>query len=279
MLKPAHPDDLFVKNVYKIARTISRYFDVTIHDAERIPAEGAALLVGNHALMGVDTWALLPELFEQTRRVPRGMALRSLFEVPMVGKALAHMGMVAGERDAATSLLDEGELVITYPGGMRDSIKSRRARYTLQWEGRLGFAHVALSSGAPIIPIAGVGPDDCFPILADANILPMLSVSARRLDRAPLFVPVARRVPFEFFVGEPIIPEAIELDATAKRRDEQAAELSIQVQAQMDALLARGLELRPDLARFSEQARAERRAKRTSALGLLTSRVLTKTGG
>lgn len=277
MLKPAHPDDPIVKSVYKLARTISRYFDVTIHDAERIPSTGAALLVGNHALMGVDTWALLPELFEQTRRVPRGMALRSLFEVPMVGKALEHMGMVAGEREVATSLLDEGELVITYPGGMRDSIKSRRARYQLQWQGRLGFAHVALSAGAPIIPIAGVGPDDCFPILADANILPMLSVSARKLERAPLFVPVARRVPFEFFVGEPIVPAPLDPGASQAQRDDHAAALSAQVQAQMTALLERGLELRPDLARFSEQARAERRAKRSSALELLTSRVLTKT--
>ena len=242
---------------------ISRYFDVTLHDAARIPASGGALLVGNHALMGVDTWALLPELFEQTRRVPRGLALRNLFEVPLFGRALKHMGMIPGERDAAVALLREQELVITYPGGARDSLKGRAARYTLRWEGRLGFAHVALRAQAPVIPIAGVGPDDCFPILVDAGLLPTPGLGSARL-RAPLFVPIVRRVPFAFFVGEPIAPPPLPDHATQERVDALAASFARQVQSHMEALLAHGLSLRPDLARYSPDQAALERARRAA---------------
>lgn len=242
-LKIIHPEDPLLRQIYRTARRVSRYFKVRLHDVERIPREGAALLVGNHALMGVDTWALLPELFFQTQRVPRGMGLRALFKIPLVRRLLRGVGMASGDRQTAISLLKRGELVLTYPGGARDSLKSQRERYKLKWEGRLGFAHAAIASGAPVIPVAGVGPDECFPVLGRTPRLRLPGLTARP-EPVPLFVPIARRVPFHFFIGEPIAPPTLPPSASPAMIRDAAADFAVEVRDALEALLMEGVQRR-----------------------------------
>ena len=111
----------------KALKRFSSYFDTQIEGLENIP-DGGVLVVGNHALAGVDALALMPALYEGTHRIPRGLGLKALFDIPLLKDALHQCGAVAGERENAVELLLSDELVVVYPGGARDSL----ARHRLQ---------------------------------------------------------------------------------------------------------------------------------------------------
>ncbi len=251
-------DEKLIRTVYGLTRWVSRYFDVKIHDLDRIPSEGAALLVSNHALMAVDTWAFLPELFHQHGRVPRGMGLRALFDVPYVERFLREMGMEAGERATAVELLRAGEMVVTYPGGARDALKTKAERFDLKWDGRRGFAHVAIQAGAPVVPVAGVGPDECFPVLLDQGLIPCDRIGMEA-HKAPLFVPLARRVPFDFFVGSPLTPPPVPEGASEDELIELADAFAWEVRERTQELLKEGHARRSGARRRTSRRESVRR--------------------
>jgi 1-acyl-sn-glycerol-3-phosphate acyltransferase len=221
---------------YRAATVISRFFHSKIFGAENVP-DGPVLVVGNHALMGIDSFALMPELHKATGRFPRALGLRSLFDTPILGPILRECGAVPGTRDCACDLLASGEMVVVYPGGARDSMKGRGEQYRLRWGSRRGFAHVAIRAGAPVVPIAAIGPDDVFPVLTRRGILGMDWLGN---DRVPLFLPLARRVPFRFWVGEPIRPPARDPDDP----DDQARAFANRVKVELTHLIDHGLEER-----------------------------------
>jgi 1-acyl-sn-glycerol-3-phosphate acyltransferase len=262
-IKAIDGDDAVVHAVYRAAHAISRYFDATLHNAEHIPREGAALLVGNHALLGVDSWALLPEIYHAVARMPRPLGLRSLFDVPGLGGLLQELGAVPGDRESAAELLRRGELVMVYPGGSKDSLKGRSERYKLKWEGRSGFAHVACAAGAPVVPIAAIGPDECFTVLTERGVIPTSGFLNGTLGqdsyKVPLFVPLMRRVPFDFFVGEPIAAP-VGAGAPADEVAQAAPEHALAVQRAMEGLIAQGLEARE--ARTAREGRARSLVRR-----------------
>lgn len=192
--------------LWRASSAVSRYFSTSIEGVERLPV-GGAMLVGNHALLGIDSVGLFPALFEASGRLPRGLAHRSLFKNPVLSRALASAGVVPGHRDLAVELLRAGEMCVCYPGGARDSMKNRDEAYRLKWGNRAGFAHAAAEAGVPVVPVAAIGPDEAFRVLTNRGIVPV-----KFLDnevRSPVFVPVARRVPFTFVIGEPLAPPSL----------------------------------------------------------------------
>ena len=242
-IKHLSSSDPLVRALYGIAAPVGRYFRVDLQGAERIPREGGVMLVGNHALLGVDSWALLPELLKQVERVPRGMALRKLFDIPLVGRTLERAGMVPGKREHAVELLEREEMVLTYPGGARDSLKGRNERYQLKWDRRTGFAHVAIQAQRPILPIVGAGPDECFRLLLEDGILPMRNLSEASTLKVPIFIPVARRIPFSFLVGDLISPpEPLPKDAPKEAQIDHARAFAKDVREQTQRLLDQHVE-------------------------------------
>jgi 1-acyl-sn-glycerol-3-phosphate acyltransferase len=223
-------DRRFARPAYHVASLLARgWFRTEVRGLERIPRRGAALLVGNHALLGLDSVALFAEIARQCGRIPRGMAWRALFGVPGAGRLLRKVGAVPGTRDRAVALLEAGELVAAYPGGARESFKTAQERYRLFWDGRRGFAAAAARAGAPIIPVAAIGPDDAFRVIGREPFL------GRRLVGVDLPLvagpPVPRPVKFTFWVGEPI-PAAPDDDTEA---------LGARVQSALERLIAEGL--------------------------------------
>lgn len=188
---------------YRAGIAFARWFDTQIHDAHKIPG-GRALLVSNHAFVGIDSIAFVPALHLETGRIARALGQRRFFDTPVAGTVLRQLGALPGRRDAAVRLLESDELVIVYPGGARDSMKGRGQQYQLLWDGRTGFADVAIRARAPIVPVAAIGPDDVFRVLTRRGVVPLGVLGP---DRIPLFVPVPRRVPFRYWVGDPIDPQ------------------------------------------------------------------------
>ena len=233
---------------------LHRYFDVRLEGLEHVPRQGPVYLVGNHALLGIDSFVLFPALMREFERVPRGLALRTLFDNPVMGRLLHDVGIVPGSRSSGVALLRNGQMVVTYPGGMSDSVKGKHLRYTLQWKERCGFAHVALRSGVPVIPVAAVGPDEIFPILSERGLLPVSFLGDRK-SRAPAFLPVARPVRCVFRFGAPVTLPALEhsVDAGRDLPEElwpRCVEYAREVESALDRLIQETLGDHPERRRL-----------------------------
>ncbi len=216
----------------RLTTWVSEYFDTRLEGVENIPP-GGALLVGNHSLGGLDSIALIPAIFEATSRLPRGLALKSLFGVPPLAHLLHQCGLVAGDRDSAVALLESQELVLVYPGGARDSMKGSQRRYELRWGNRQGFAEVARRAQCPVIPVAAIGPDEVIPILSNHGP----RVSWLNGEQVPIFLPLVRKVPFVFYIGEPIDPPAT---------SDHVEAFAHQVERSLQTLMVNGLAVRHD---------------------------------
>lgn len=191
---------------------VPRYFRARLLHADRIPATGGVLVVGNHATWGVDSFALFPELYRATGRFPRGLGEKVLFATETSRRVFAAVGAVPGTQGVGERLLQSGELCVCYPGGERDSFKPWWRRHQLLWEGRTGYLRLALRVNAPIVPVMGVGADDAFPVLFRERVLGRRLFGRPRYD-LPVFLtlcgpsalptlPFPVRMTFE--VGEPL---------------------------------------------------------------------------
>lgn len=119
----------------------------------RIPAEGPAVLAGNHVSY-LDPLVLSLAAHRRGRWV-RYLAKRELFAWPATGWALGTMGHIPVDRggEAAASLvaalraLRRGEVVGVYPEGTL-------SRTLVPLVGKTGAARLALTSRAPLVPVA-----------------------------------------------------------------------------------------------------------------------------
>ena len=100
-------------------------------------------------------------------------------------------------------MLERGEQLILTPGGSREA-QPTRDFYRLRWEGRYGFARLALRTGAPIVPVA---------VLGGAEALPGF-----RLGKLSFWLPLPLPVRLRVALGEPI---------RVDRRPEAARDLSV----------------------------------------------------
>jgi len=192
----------------RLVREVIEYFSASIVGLEHVPRAGGALLVGNHGAFGLDAFILGALLAKELGRLPTWLGERQLWMVPLLPRALAYVGAIEGEREAATRHLEAGELVVVYPGGIHDSYKLSRERHRLQWGTRAGFAHVAMRARVPIVPVAACGIDDAYRVIAREPGLGKLLFGHARynfpiaLGRRGTLLP--RRVPVSFHVLAPV---------------------------------------------------------------------------
>ena len=189
-----------------------RYFRVRTLGIDRIPNEGAALLVGNHSgTVAIDAvimqYAVAKE-HPQERSV-RNIGANLVFRLPFVGPLARKTGNAVACDDDAFELLRRGELVGVFPEGFKGVGKGWSERYRLQRFGRGGFIETALRARVPIIPVAFVGPEETYPMIANikplakAFGLPFFPVTPTFPLLGPLgLLPLPSRWVIEF--GEPI---------------------------------------------------------------------------
>jgi 1-acyl-sn-glycerol-3-phosphate acyltransferase len=127
------------------------------HGMERIPRTGPAIVIVNH-ISHVDP-VLLARFVVDSGRLPRFLAKKSIFEVPIIGRAMTKMGQIPVDRGsaaaadslaAAVDALRQGRVIVMHPEGTvtRDP----------QWwpmSARTGAARLALL--VPEVPVIPVG--------------------------------------------------------------------------------------------------------------------------
>lgn len=188
---------------------LRRWFRAEMVGAEALPSRGAALLVGNHAMLGLDGVVLGTLVREATGRYVRFLGDRNLWRIPVVNEVLTAFGAQPGEPRSAQQLLAQGELVGVYPGGAVDSFKlTPQERYRLKWGHRAGFARLAMRAGVPIVPVAGLGIDEMYTVWAREPVLGRRLFGSAHYDLPIAWgawgTPFPRRVALRFEVLPPI---------------------------------------------------------------------------
>jgi 1-acyl-sn-glycerol-3-phosphate acyltransferase len=154
-----------------------RWWRVRAVGLEHVPDDDGALVVANHAgTLPFDAIMTKVALFDEhpQHRHLRELAADLALRVPVVGPLARKTGNTLAHNDDATRLLTEGELVGVWPEGFKGIGKLYKDRYKLQRFGRGGFVEVALRTGKPIIPVAIIGSEEIYPMIANAKFLARL---------------------------------------------------------------------------------------------------------
>jgi 1-acyl-sn-glycerol-3-phosphate acyltransferase len=134
---------------------------------DKIPTEGGALLVANHAgAIPSDAPTIMHGVETELHRPVYGLADHFFKSAPVIGTLWSRTGGVVAHPDNAYRLLhDQHQLVLVFPEGSKGPGKTYNERYRLRRFGRGGFVEIAMRAGVPIIPIAVVGAEESMPIL------------------------------------------------------------------------------------------------------------------
>jgi len=171
-----------------------RWFRVEWEHLDRIPADGGALLVSNHAAaVPSDAPAIIHGIETELGRPVYGLADHYFKSLPVVGTLWARNGGVVAQPDNAYRLLrEQGQLALVFPEGTKGPAKSYQERYRLRRFGRGGFVEIAMRAGVPIIPLAVIGAEESMPTVARVPALakmlgvPYFPITANMLAFGPL---------------------------------------------------------------------------------------------
>ncbi|WP_309134073.1 lysophospholipid acyltransferase family protein [Cellulomonas sp.] len=164
------PSPLRSNRAYRnVARIVRPFLFATTrpdwHGAEHMPTDRGFIAASNH-MTEVDPLTLAHFLWDHGH-VPRILAKASLFSVPVVGPALRATGQIPVHRETAAAgdslrsavdAIAQGECVAVFPEGTL-------TRDPALWPmvARTGVARLALTTRAPVVPIAQWGPQDLLP--------------------------------------------------------------------------------------------------------------------
>ena len=228
-----------------------RYFRVAVSGLERVPAEGRAMLIGNHSGgVPVDAAMLVCSLFfdHDPPRHAHGMVEKFAQNLPFLSSVFSRLGQLSGLPEHAAQILSDERLLLVFPEGVRGTGKLFKDRYQLARFGT-GFVRIALQNKSPIIPFAFVGGEEAMPVVYHAEPLArLLGVPYVPIPKHVL--PVPKPVVCELLYGEPIT-----LEGDGGEPDEVILGHVARVREAIAALIAQG------------RARREERVEALAALG------------
>jgi 1-acyl-sn-glycerol-3-phosphate acyltransferase len=135
-----------------------------VDGTENLPRDGRFFLVGNHTQTGMaEAWLTCLSVRRTIGTRVRPLTERGMGSMPgPVGDVLAACGGVVGTPENATKLMQNNETLLVFPGGGREIGKFKGEEYQLKWQGRAGFARLAIANEYPIVPVGHIGGDDIY---------------------------------------------------------------------------------------------------------------------
>jgi putative phosphoserine phosphatase/1-acylglycerol-3-phosphate O-acyltransferase len=153
--------------VFPFARAeLFPYARLRIEGVEHIPAEGPAIICGNHRSY-FDPLAIGFAVARRGRPV-RFLGKKEVFDAPVIGDLARALGGIRVERGSgsdeplreAAAALRAGELVVILPQG---TIPRGRAFFDPELKGRWGAARLAAMTRVPVIPLGLWGTERVWP--------------------------------------------------------------------------------------------------------------------
>ena len=169
-------DEEFADAVFPFMELLyDRWWRVQATGLSNVPSHGRAMLVGNHsgALFPFDAAMMMTSVLKEhpLPRWPRPLVLNWAFELPYLSFVMRKVGGVPAKPANAERLLEQDNLVMVFPEGVKGTGKPFSERYRLQRFGRGGFIEVALRTGSPIVPVAVVGAEEIYPKVAESQTI------------------------------------------------------------------------------------------------------------
>ncbi len=179
------------------------YARFTITGTENIPADGAAILCGNHR--SYFDIAAISLAVAKTGRAVRFLGKKEVFDAPVIGPMATALGGIRVERgsgsdaplQAASDALIAGDLVAIMPQG---TIPRGRAFFDPELKGRWGAARLAAIANTPIVPIGIWGTEKVWP----------------RNAKLPNITNVTAPPEVIITVGQPMYVSGVDADADTK---------------------------------------------------------------
>jgi 1-acyl-sn-glycerol-3-phosphate acyltransferase len=181
----------------------SYYFRADVRGLDRIPAEGPALLVGNHSggNLTPDTHVFtlaFTTYFGVERRFFQ-LAHNLVLAMPGLGM-LRKYGTVAASPQNAEKALDTGAALLVYPGGDYEVHRPTWDSAKVDFGGRKGFIRLALRKDVPIVPVVAIGGQETALFLSRGERLARL-FGLDRLFRLKV-LPISLAIPWGLNIGD-----------------------------------------------------------------------------
>jgi 1-acyl-sn-glycerol-3-phosphate acyltransferase len=191
---PFVADWSLTKVLIPLGHAMSAYFRARMHGTDRIPRDVPVIFVGKHPrsflyfetlVLGTHVW------WDRAGRPLRVLESRgtALHRTPVIGWMRRHVNAVAASAALAREALQQGESILIFPGGTRE-LYGEPDR--LRWDGRDGFARLAIETQAPIVPFAIIGADRQHPF------------RLRLRDSSVWLPPFPLPVRLDYYFGDPI---------------------------------------------------------------------------
>jgi 1-acyl-sn-glycerol-3-phosphate acyltransferase len=181
----------------------SLWFRGEVRNLERVPAEGAVLLVGNHSggNLTPDT-AVFTLAFTTYFGVERRffqLAHNLVLTMPGLG-FLRKYGTVAASSENAEAALRSGAALLVYPGGDYEVHRPSWESARVDFGGRKGFIRQALCHDVPIVPVVSIGGQETALFLSRGERLARL-LGLDRVFRLKV-LPISLALPWVLNVGD-----------------------------------------------------------------------------
>ncbi|MEN9710684.1 MAG: hypothetical protein RL441_676 [Actinomycetota bacterium] len=235
-------DQVFLAALRPLAE---KWFRLEVRGIENLPVTGPALIAGNHSgAIALDALMTQLAIFDHhpMHRHLHMLAADLVFELPLVSDLARATGATAANRSEAFRLLSLGKLVGVWPEGFAGVGKTWARRYQLQQFGKGGFVATAKTAGVPLIPVAIIGAEEAYPMIADLEPLakllrlPYFPVTPTWPLMGPLgLVPLPSKWIIEF--GTPIAAEDMPAAGDSTAVLAFAQEFRANVQAMVDRLV------------------------------------------
>lgn len=161
-----------------------------------------------------------------------------------LGRLVEPYGVRPASREAALEAFEAGHHALVMPGGDVDGFKAHKDRNTIVFDGRSGFAQLAIDTGVPVVPIVTSGAGNTLLSLSDGRGI----AKTLRLDRLLRLkaVPTTISIPWGLNIGlvgfAPHLPLPAKLSTRVlpemrPEADEDAATFADRVQVAMQAAL------------------------------------------
>jgi 1-acyl-sn-glycerol-3-phosphate acyltransferase len=187
-------DPAYIRATLPTMHTVNgAYFRPDVSGLDHIPAEGPALLVGNHSggTVIADTFVLAQRFYEHFGADRRFHQLAHDLVFKMAGlRTLAQKyGTVpASSANMATALKRDAALLV-YPGGDEETFRPSWQGDHIDFAGRTGFVRLALEHGVPVIPVVAIGGQETALFLGRGRRVAS-ALSLDRLARLKVLPPV-----------------------------------------------------------------------------------------
>jgi 1-acyl-sn-glycerol-3-phosphate acyltransferase len=208
----------FLKKLLPVVHFLRLYHRYEVKNLAKIPFSGPCLLAVNHSFATYDGFLLGATIYLKTGRAPCGLADHNFFKTKWSQEISKKFRLVEGLPENAQRLVQQEELIMVAPGGMREALRpTTTEKHQIKWQKRLGFVRLAVKNQCPVVLAACPSADEIYEVYP--NILTKLIYQNFKLPFAvikglgPSFLP--KPVKLVHHLKGPFKPPKIEPDEDA----------------------------------------------------------------